>query len=179
MLRPSLPFLCFLAWLPSPVAAQDSTVTAYFDSVEAVQPKFEQFPAKAWQGTAATVRLASPKWARRMRTVLREGAKVGPNFAGHFTIVHWGCGSSCQVQAIIDARTGEVFPQTLETMMGASFHLDSDLLLADPVSALRYSFDGDSRFWRCVVCGTPAAYRWDGRRFRPVGPGEHPHLRDD
>jgi len=47
--------------------------------------------------------------ARRFRTVLRQGAAAGPNFAGHFTVVGWGCGSSCINAAIVDARTGQVY----------------------------------------------------------------------
>ena len=43
------------------------------------------------------------------RTVIRNGAKEGPNFAGHYTIVVWGCGLNCRQLAIVDARSGEVF----------------------------------------------------------------------
>ena len=47
---------------------------------------------------------------RRYRTVLREGAGEGPNFAGHFTIVQWGCGTNCWQAAVVDAKTGNIYP---------------------------------------------------------------------
>jgi len=46
--------------------------------------------------------------AKRYRTVLREGAAGGPNFAGHYAVVSWGCGASCNDMAIVDTRSGKV-----------------------------------------------------------------------
>ena len=46
--------------------------------------------------------------ARRLRTMLRIGAASGPNFAGHYTPVTWGCGVACQEFAIVDAKSGRV-----------------------------------------------------------------------
>jgi hypothetical protein len=40
------------------------------------------------------------------RTVLREGARKGPDFAGHYTIVEWGEGSSVITFAVVDAISG-------------------------------------------------------------------------
>lgn len=47
--------------------------------------------------------------ARRYRTVLREGAKKAPDFAGHFKIVRWGCGTCCSEFAILNLKTGHAF----------------------------------------------------------------------
>jgi len=47
--------------------------------------------------------------ALKYRTVITEGSREGPNFAGHFTIVEWGCGGGCVQFAIVDAKTGRVF----------------------------------------------------------------------
>lgn len=43
------------------------------------------------------------------RTKITEGAQEGPNFAGHYTITTWGCGTGCVQFAIINAKTGDVF----------------------------------------------------------------------
>lgn len=71
--------------------------------------KFEDFPAPP----SSSARLAAPRMespeARRYRTMIREGAANGPNFAGHFAVVAWGCGSSCSERAIVDTRTGRVY----------------------------------------------------------------------
>src|SRR5512138_1491631 len=69
-----LPALLVLG-LPVASPAQVSPVIAYYDSVEAAQPKFEDFPAQPWRGTPARLDLRTPKWARTYRTVLREGAE--------------------------------------------------------------------------------------------------------
>jgi len=49
--------------------------------------------------------------------MIREGAKNGPNFAGHYTIVFWGCGAGCISMAIADANTGKVLhPKDLQVI---------------------------------------------------------------
>ena len=53
--------------------------------------------------------------ARLFRTRIREGVAKGVQFAGHYQVAIWGCGSGCLSFAIIDARTGKVtfFPATI------------------------------------------------------------------
>ena len=67
------------------------------------------------------------------RTVLREGAKEGPNFAGHFTIVQWGCGTNCTQAAVVDANTGKIYqlPSVSQRRFAywLHFRLDSRLLI--------------------------------------------------
>src|SRR5579872_5010248 len=69
-------------------------------------PRFKDFPAPV----AAPVKPARPRLTsadgRAFRTVLRDGAARGPNFAGHYAVVVWGCGSSCADMAIVDTRSG-------------------------------------------------------------------------
>lgn len=43
------------------------------------------------------------------RSVLRDGAKNGPDFAGHYTVVVWGCGADSFSLAVVDARNGKVY----------------------------------------------------------------------
>ena len=133
--------------------------------------RFEDYPSlEAFSGQPAPVVLASARYGRTYRTRLQEGAGSGPNFAGGFTVVSWGCGSSCQVSVVIDARTGVLSQQAVRTTNGLEFRRDSRLLVADPVHP------GDPPLDRCAACGVPAAYEWTGARFQPVGPGPHPHL---
>ncbi len=66
-------------------------------------PAFEQFNvAETFKGTPATPKIIRNH--RSYRTQIREGAAKGPNFAGHYTIAEWGCGSSCVSIAIIDVK---------------------------------------------------------------------------
>lgn len=82
-------------------------------------PSFEQYSVKVEKPKKVPVNLKSHKNANLFRTNLRNAAKEGVNFAGHFILTTWGCGTNCSQSAIIDARTGRVFfPDELE---GAGF----------------------------------------------------------
>lgn len=71
--------------------------------------KFDDFPSPPPSASHIAVpRLDSPE-ARNYRTVIREGVAKGSNFAGHFAVVAWGCGSSCSERAIVDTNTGHVY----------------------------------------------------------------------
>ena len=134
-------------------------------------PRFEDYPSiESFDGPPAPALVASTRYGRMFRTRLRNGAQKGPNFAGAFTVVMWGCGSSCQVGVVINANTGALSLQTLRTTNGMEYRRDSRLLIADPVHP------GDPSLDKCAACGVPAAYEWTGVRFEPVGSGPHPHL---
>lgn len=73
-------------------------------------PRFEDFPVvEEFHGKPAWVDLSSHPSARTFRTRLRDGAKKGPNFAGHYALVFWGCGNECQASLVIDLCTGKVY----------------------------------------------------------------------
>lgn len=72
-------------------------------------PAFGDFPAgDRFAGKPSLPQLSTPQ-ARRFRTLLRDEAARGPNFAGHYTVARWGCGAGCISWAIIDARGGRVW----------------------------------------------------------------------
>lgn len=37
----------------------------------------------------------------------------GPNFAGHYFVIRWGCGSQCVMMTTVDAETGKVYDPLL------------------------------------------------------------------
>ena len=90
--------------------------------------------ARIFRGTPATPHLDTPR-AREYRTRIRDGASGGPNFAGHYTVVSWGCGTSCAVYVIVDAITGRVYwPPEIShgvelNVASPEFHLDSTLMV--------------------------------------------------
>lgn len=69
------------------------------------------------------------------RTMIREGAKDGPNFAGHYSLTTWGCGTGCNMFAIIDSATGDVNFSNIGIDLGSNdnsgfeYRLDSKLLI--------------------------------------------------
>ncbi len=57
-----------------------------------------------------TARLALTRDDRMFKTRLAWAAKnQRPNFAGHYILTSWGCGTTCLMGAIIDAKTGKVY----------------------------------------------------------------------
>ena len=78
-------------------------------------PKFVAYPAKeAYQGRNAPLVLATEQ-DKTFKTRLREAAAQKPNFAGHYILTAWGCGTECLMGAAIDANTGKVYwlPHTI------------------------------------------------------------------
>jgi hypothetical protein len=102
--------------------------------------EYEQFEEKIiFKGRPVEPNLVTHKDARTYRTVLKRQSKEGPNFAGHYTIVRIGCGTSCAKIAVVDAETGHVyFPENVHYVFwagwwhepyGPEFRLTSRLLI--------------------------------------------------
>lgn len=148
-------------------------------AAEATQPqlptstsrrRFEDYPAiQKFTGRPATPLITGGR-AQQYRTVIRQRVQAGPNFAGHYTIVSWGCGSTCIGFAIVDALTGRVYlhPTALQVMQVPyqaeqvlQFRADSRMLIIsgeilplDPNSSSAPENTG--KFY----------YEWNNNRFR-------------
>jgi len=73
--------------------------------------------------------LASNPAARMYRTTLREQIAQGPNFAGHYRVAVWGCGSSCSSFAVVNLSTGRVItPEGFSHTSGVYFGVDNQKL---------------------------------------------------
>ena len=94
--------------------------------------KFGDFSVPVYTGEKAEVNINSSKTAHQYRTVIQHAYKTSEiNFAGHYTLVSWGCGSPCMWGAIIDVKTGCVYdiPQSGE---GYDCRQNSRMLLVNP-----------------------------------------------
>jgi hypothetical protein len=133
-------------------------------------PRFSDYPVnESYSGKTAP--LVFTREARMYRTRLREAAREKPNFAGHFIVTTWGCGTECVTGAIIDARTGRVFmlPFTLccwgadvdEKFEPVEFRRNSKLII---FSGARNEKEGDNatRF-----------YKFEKNRLALVSSGRH------
>jgi hypothetical protein len=112
-------------------------------------PTFQDYPVKEiFHGAPHPPILVTPE-QRRYRTLIREGVekgwgvltdgawgseqnKPGPNFAGHYIVITWGCGAPCMRMAVADAESGAVYNPPVS--VGRGFALP---LLAFPVSGAR------------------------------------------
>ncbi len=134
-------------------------------------PSFEAYRvAKVFTGTPRPVKLTTSE-ARMFRTRLRESAKQGVNFAGHYVVAIWGCGSGCASFAFIDAKTGKVYFPPL-SLVGVPIGQDLDPLL----------FRKDSRLFRIVGSRNDQGlgtyfYEWRNNRFRLVREYENKQVR--
>lgn len=78
---------------------------------KAAVPSFNEYrlpPSTIFNGVPAAPQFKTPG-QQVFRAVIREATRKGPNFAGHYTIADWGCGTSCESVAVIDAETGAVY----------------------------------------------------------------------
>lgn len=44
-----------------------------------------------------------------MRTMIRRGADSDVEFAGHYTVPRWGCGTDCNGFVIVDSVSGKIY----------------------------------------------------------------------
>lgn len=88
-------------------------------------PQYGDYGEPVFKGRAAALKLTTPQ-AKNYRTRLREGARRALNFAGHYKLHTWSCGTGCLQTAFIDAKTGEVFfPEELNGFILCFFDTES------------------------------------------------------
>ncbi len=132
-------------------------------------PRFQDYAVREnYKGKVASVKLTSSS-ARMFRTMLRQNAKEGVNFAGHYILATWGCGSDCHSFAIIDAKTGTVYFSPLISFVGGQLFQEED----------RLQFRKNSRL--LVVAGAKDDeeigkfyYEWKNNRLRLLRKTELP-----
>src|SRR5689334_18730121 len=111
-------------------------VCAFTLSIAAVANEsfpFDKYPAAIFHGRPSAPHLETTR-ARQFRTTISKGAKAGVNFAGHFALVSWGCGSSCGSYVVVDSQSGRVYePSELVNVElgrgGPIYRADSSLLV--------------------------------------------------
>lgn len=96
--------------------------------------QFSDFPALRYS-TGSTV---FPDFSGRdkdynnYRTRIRDGLSAGPNFAGHYSLIEIGCGTSCRFGFVADNLNGQVFKFPLggeeNYALQLKFNLDSQLV---------------------------------------------------
>jgi len=85
-------------------------------AVSSQAPRFEDFSASVSErASKVSPRITTP-FQRQFRTQIIQQSWLLPNFAGHFRIAEWGCGSSCVQIAVIDLDTGHVWDGPFSTL---------------------------------------------------------------
>jgi hypothetical protein len=123
---------------------------------------FDHYPVVAdFMGRPAKPLLVTPR-ERALRAQIREQASTGPNFAGHFTVVKWGCGSPCVAFVIVDSKTGQVYDPGFSLACADGNAIDATIdfeLTSRLVKATGSSKEAG--------CGTDF-YEWDGKRLKLI-----------
>lgn len=128
---------------------------------------------------------------RRFRTRIREGVengwgvwtdgewgaehnRLGPNFAGHYIVIVWGCGAPCLMMAVADAETGAVYSPPLSARLrGLTLPLLAPANSAPSDATIEYRLNSKLM----IVKATPNADRpsavsyafyfvWEGDRWK-------------
>src|SRR5579863_10367620 len=99
------------------------------DLVDPMAPRFDQYAVNIPASVShATLDTQSNPVARTYRTVLRREMSEGANFAGHYRLAVWGCGSSCAMFAVVNLNTGRVITSnTIHSVSGVHFGADGFL----------------------------------------------------
>lgn len=108
---------------------------------EADQISFEQFPS----GSIYKGKTRLPDFSGRdrefagYRTRIRDGLTAGSNFAGHYSVIQYGCGTGCIGAYVADNQTGKVydlFPrdEVERIYLNLAFRTDSRLIIAQWVN---------------------------------------------
>jgi hypothetical protein len=167
--------VCFsLTWMMAGSALAQSRI-----------PQFEDYPVTDTFPGQSAAPVFTNSQQRLYRTRIRDGVALGrgvwtgswrdakerpgPNFAGRYIVIRWGCGSDCLMMAIVDARTGRIYAPPfsgagtvffvpMDPMSGKEieFRLDSSLMV------LRNACAGARR-----QCGE-YYFNWTNHRFTLV-----------
>jgi len=101
-------------------------------------PFFRRYPVKEmFNGKPARLNLNSSAQVRLFRTMLSDIAKKGANFAGHYAVGYWGCGTECIRIGVVNLKTGRAYVSPFYASVGISFRKKSRLLIVAPEEQIR------------------------------------------
>ena len=133
--------------------AQDNTLPDHRcfvsgrDLADSAVPTFEQYAAeRSAPFSPVPLDLQSNPIARRHSTLIREQMTHGPNYADHYRVVFWGCGTSCSQFAVVNLKTGHVIALKGMYSVAHDINLRTDRFLPDTDSKsneLRFKKDSN------------------------------------
>jgi hypothetical protein len=163
-----------------------SPLSVWAQNASASAPRFEDYPVTEMFTGTPVAPILSTAATKRYRTRIRNGVfassdvwigswknpikGAGPNFAGNYFVIRWGCGSQCVMMATVDARTGAVYEPPLSDTGSLYVPLDN---LGDmeidlrPNSSLLILRNACRDFKNRNSCGT-YYFNWKDNRFALV-----------
>ncbi len=111
-----------------------------------VMHRFEDYRVEQiFRGVPAAPKLSKDNLL--FKTRIRAGSKASVEFAGHYTVPRFGCGTECSAFFIVDSVTGNVYDGfSVSDLPAAWLSLQSD---HEPS---RWEFHPNSRLFRVTGC---------------------------
>src|SRR5262245_16315463 len=162
-----LPLLTLILFLTADIFSQNNRAFAQ-DRV----PQFTNYPSRVIRTSRSIpVDIGSTPYTSCFRTMLRDTARRGVEFAGHYALSYWGCGSECARIGIVDLRTGRSYVSPFwVTGMGVKIQPDSRLLVVNDAAEVTKHF-GD--LGAPIPDGyQPEYYLWTGRKLLLIDNGK-------
>ncbi|NHN24694.1 hypothetical protein FIA58_003310 [Flavobacterium jejuense] len=89
---------------------------------------FEDYKVAIYKGKLSEPDFSTNLQAKRFKTNIKKECANGINFAGHYTLITWGCGSPCQSGVLVDRKTGKIYGG-YGTSLGSKFKKDSRMII--------------------------------------------------
>ncbi|MFY0603471.1 MAG: hypothetical protein JXQ93_05945 [Flavobacteriaceae bacterium] len=125
-------------------------------------PAFESYKVPVYMGKLKDPDFSTNPEAKQFITRIKEGCKSGINFAGHYTLVFWGCGTSCQYGVVVDRKNGNIY-NGYQSSLGSEFRIDSKLIIIDADS-----FNAEANYIPLYQFKKFRQNIWSGKRFEKL-----------
>jgi len=123
---------------------------------------FDGFKVNVYTGKLSNPDFSTNPGAKRFITRIKSACEKGVNFAGHYTLAIWGCGSGCQSGVVVDRKTGEIY-DGYGTSWGSKFKIDSQLIVRN-IGALDTA---TNLIEYCAYCNVNTEI-WTGKEFKDI-----------
>lgn len=90
--------------------------------------RFDAYKVPVYDGKLKDPDFSTNPDANMFVTRIKEACKEGVNFAGHYTLVYWGCGTACQNGVVVDRKTGVIY-SGFNTSLGVAFRKNSNYII--------------------------------------------------
>jgi hypothetical protein len=136
--------------------------------------QFKDFKTNSlYKGKLAKPNFLTDKYAKRFITRIKDGCEnSGVNFAGHYTIVEWGCGAACAEMVIVDRINGEIIYSkipfdTADGHCGVEYKIDSRMLIIN-TEAFSEWWEYEAGYKRYDYWRIPAVYEIKEGRIKQI-----------
>lgn len=116
-------------------APKQNTVNIKTVCDKAVQ-EWKRNDLETYKGQSVSVDFSTNPEAKLFQSTIVSQVSKGANFAGHYTVATWGCGTECEGFAVVNVENGAIIKYVpyypLQAASGLSYSIDSNILVFNP-----------------------------------------------